>query len=118
MKAPQMWLQTPCVYALWPLALGLPTCNNNNNAEFGMHTWLPGSCQEAESFGILAPHQHSAAPVFLTPAKLGSLPPDSIRSSVLPLLAGALKALCRQEFPSAAHKIYGAFNVMIPWTML
>ncbi len=31
MKAPQMWLQTPCVYALWPLALGLPTCNNNNN---------------------------------------------------------------------------------------
>ncbi len=32
MKAPQMWLQTPCVYALWPLALGLPTCNNNNNA--------------------------------------------------------------------------------------
>ena len=31
MKAPQMWLQTPCVYALWPLALGLLTCNNNNN---------------------------------------------------------------------------------------
>ncbi len=30
MKAPQMWLQTPCVYALWPLALGLPTCKNNN----------------------------------------------------------------------------------------
>lgn len=23
-----MWLQTRCVYALWSLALGLPTCNN------------------------------------------------------------------------------------------
>ena len=34
MKAPQMWLQMPCMYALWPLALGLPTCNNNNNNKF------------------------------------------------------------------------------------
>ncbi len=25
-----MWLQMPCVYALWPLALALPTCNTFN----------------------------------------------------------------------------------------
>ncbi len=37
MKAPQMWLQTPCVYALWPLALGLPTCNNNNYGSSRVH---------------------------------------------------------------------------------
>ena len=34
-------LIAPCVYALWPLALGLQTCNNNKCLKLELLAWNP-----------------------------------------------------------------------------